>query len=294
MTHRGVLVGVDGSAASKAAVAWATREASIHNVALTLVHVVVPIILTGAAAAPEFARGAGLSLGQEDEAERVLEAARGIVATSSPDAAPPRVNSAVLHGGVVGTLVDLSTDADMIVVGSRGLGAFNRAVLGSVSTGMVHHAHCPVAIIHDDAPSVPVNAPVLLGIDGSTASVSAAEVAFDEASRRGVDLVAVHAWRDTTTVYEIPGLAADQLEEEANLVLSERLAGFEERYPDVKVHRVVVCDQPARHLVRQAKDAQLVVVGSHGRGGFAGMLLGSVSTAVMHAVNSPLIVARHN
>ena len=106
--------------------------------------------------------------------------------------------------------------------------------------------------------------------------------------------MALHAWRDITTMYELPGLDIEQLEAEARLTLSERLAGFEERYPDVKVHHVVVSGQPSRQLVEHAESAQLVVVGSHGRGGFAGMLLGSVSTAVVHAVKSPAIVARQD
>lgn len=291
VTHRGILVGVDGSAASKAAVAWATRDAAMRNISLTLVHVVVPVVPTPAES-PEFAAGVDFFRWQEDEAIRVLDEAREAVSDASHDAAPPLVHSVVLHGGAVATLVDLSKDADMIVVGSRGSGAFSRVLLGSVSSGLVHHAHCPIAVIHDDPPAVAPDAPVLVGIDGSPASLSATEIAFDEASRRGVDLVALHAWRDITTMYEMPGLDVGQLEEEARLALSERLAGFEERYPDVKVHRVVVNGQPSRQLVEHSTSAQLVVVGSHGRGGFAGMLLGSVSTAIVHAVKSPAIVAR--
>ncbi len=262
----------------------------MRNISLTLVHVVVPVV-AGAATSPEVTAGTDFFKWQEEQSLRVLEDARKTVADCSRDASPAMVHSVVLHGGAVATLVDLSKDADMIVVGARGQGAFSRALLGSVSTGLVHHAHCPVTVVHDDPPAVAANAPVLVGIDGSPASLSATEMAFDEASRRGVDLVALHAWRDISN-YELPGLEVEAMEAEANIALSERLAGFEERYPDVKVHRVVVCDQPARQLVEHAKSAQLVVVGSHGRGGFAGMLLGSVSTAVVHAVKSPAIIAR--
>lgn len=290
--HGGVVVGVDGSAASKAALVWAMRDAAMHNRPLTLVHVVVPVVPSAAGSPGEYALPADFFRWQEDEAVRVLDEARAVIADSPDEAKPSDVHGVVLHGGAVATLVDLSKDANMIVVGSRGIGAFSRALLGSVSTGLIHHAHCPVAVIHDGVPAVAADAPVVVGIDGSPASVTATEIAFDEASRRGVNLVAVHAWRDITTMYELPGLDAERLEEDARLALSERLSGFDERYPDVEVQRVVVSDKPARQLVEHAKNAQLVVVGSHGRGGFAGMLLGSVSTAVVHAVKTPAIVAR--
>jgi nucleotide-binding universal stress UspA family protein len=93
----------------------------------------------------------------------------------------------------VPALIDASKDAWMIVAGSQGLGALGRLLLGSVTTGLVHHAHCPVAVIHsDESAAADANAPVLLGIDGSPASEAATALAFDEASRRGVGLMALH------------------------------------------------------------------------------------------------------
>lgn len=186
----------------------------------------------------------------------------------------------------------MSEDAQMLVVGSNGRGAVGRAVLGSVSSGVVRCAACPVAVISDEDPSVPnpLHAHVLVGIDGSPAAELATAVAFDEASRRGVELRAVHTWCDE--VLELPGLDWREVHAAAERILAERLAGWQERFPDVTVHRFVVRDHPARQLIDQSESAQLVVVGSHGRGGLTVMLLGSVSNSVVHAVRTPVIVAR--
>jgi nucleotide-binding universal stress UspA family protein len=236
---------------------------------------------------------AGLRRLQEVDAGAIIDDAVRIVEDTIKDGAQADIEGQLFFYAPVPTLVDMSKDADMVVVGSRGLGTVRRVLLGSVATGLIHHAHCPVAVIHhQDSPQLrAVRAPVLLGVDGSPASELATAVAFEEASLRGTGLVALHAWSDADMAH-VPSMECSAMQSAAEEILAERLAGWQERYPDVSVHRVVAYDRPATDLLDRSESAQLVVVGSHGRGGFAGMLLGSVSTAVAHAARTSVIVAR--
>jgi len=282
-----IIVGVDGSPASRVAVDWAARDAARRGADLKLVHVLVPPAVM---AFPEVPMPPGFMEWQDEEGRRFLDSA---VKTVEEAGAQVEVSTDMISGPAVPMLADLSCSAQLIVVGSRGRGALARSLLGSISTGLAHHAHCPVAIIHDEDPLMPhpSQAPVVVGVDGSPASEDALAIAFEQASFRGVDLVAVHAYSDTG-VFEFPGADWSTLQTAGEETLSERLAGWQERYPDVPVRRVVVADKPAHQLIEQAESAQLLVVGSHGRGGFAGMLLGSVGTSVVHGARMPVIVAR--
>lgn len=291
ISHSGILVGVDGSPAANYAVDWAARDAAMRNVRLTLVHTVQPIAPT----LPPLPAPTAFARWQVERGQTILDESVQIARRSTPDGGPANVESELLFSPVIPSLVDLSKEAQMVVVGSRGRGPFARSLFGSVSSSLIRHAHCPVAVIHDEDPLMPhpAEAPVLVGIDGSSVSELATAIAFQEASWRGVDLVALHVWSDVQ-VNDFPAIDWPAMKPAAEEILAERLAGWQERYPDVTVRRVVECDHPTYHLVKQSESAQLVVVGSHGRGGFAGMLLGSVSAAVAHSARMPVIVARQS
>lgn len=270
-----IIVAVDGSPHSDAAVEWAADESALRNASVTLIHVVTPM--------PD----------NLADPMAVAAAAEATFRAAQDRSRAVDVRTAVLESPVLPALIDASARAQLIVVGSRGQGALGRLLLGSVSSGLIRHARCPVAVVPMGRNHVTHPHPVLLGVDGTTASEEAIAVAFDEASRRGAGLLAVHAWSD---VGVLPYFGTDRwydYQTHALELLAERLAGWQEKYPDVLVTRRVVCDEPAHALIFDAQYSQLVVVGSRRREGFAGLRVGAVGSAVVHASPVPVIVVRH-
>ena len=187
----------------------------------------------------------------------------------------------------------------MIVMGSRGLGGLSGMVLGSVSAAVVAHASCPVVVVREDNAVTPETkyGPVVVGVDGSDVSVKATQVAIEEAHARGAELIAVHTYLENQVHEPMAGaILGDeqwvQFEEERKESLDKELAPLVEKFPDVKLTKVVTRDRPVRALVDQSKNAQLLITGSHGRGGFKGMLLGSTSRALLQAAPCPMMVVR--
>ncbi|MET8428487.1 universal stress protein [Nocardia sp. NPDC004860] len=283
-----IVVGVDGSAVSYQAVAWGSLDAARHGAPLHIVtSICAPTGLppTAVLDTPDIA-----SL--ELDGERIVgEATR--IASETLLGEGVEMSSEVTEEPIISRLIDLSRDARMVVLGSRGLGALRRGLLGSVATAVTHHAHCPVAVIHTTAAADPVSArqPVLVGVDGTPSSVAALELAFEEASLRKTGLTALHAWSDVSGPY-LPMSGWETIEEQERATFAEEMAGYAERYPDVPVRRILVKDRPVRSLLDEAEHSQLVVVGSHGRGGFTGMLLGSTSNALLHSVDCPIVIVR--
>lgn len=280
-----IVAGVADSPSSRAAVEWAAREAELRGVLLVLLHAsTLPIGAWPIAPVPVGYLEWQMKVGREllDDTSRLVEQTTGGAVSVTTD---------LVVATPTAGLVEASRTAGMVVVGSRGKGALSRLVLGSVSAGLLHRAQCPVVVVHGEGPTPVPDAPVLLGFDGSPSSQSAIALAFDEASRRRVGLVAMHAWW-SPGAFEMPGFDWETLRPEVNRQIREMLTAWQQRFPDVPVERIVVADQPAARIVEHSDSCQLIVVGSHGHGAVGSTLLGSVSNAVVHAATVPVIVAR--
>ncbi|GAA3786651.1 universal stress protein [Streptomyces chiangmaiensis] len=206
------------------------------------------------------------------------------------------VSGSVAAGGPLMVLEAQSRTAALVVVGSRGLGGFTGLLLGATAVHLAAHGRCPVMVVRERPDGT---GPVLLGVDGSPAGEAAVEFAFTEAALRGTGIVALHAWtpwsvpvfppRDPSEPYALdPGMLA----EGERRLLAEAVSGRQERYPDVPVEQTVVRSGAREALIEASASAGLLVVGARGRGGFTGLLLGSVSQAALHHAHCPVAVVR--
>ena len=230
------------------------------------------------------------------ETLQTVDRAREIALEVAPDL---RIGHAVAEGSPIDMLLEMSRDCTMVVMGSRGLSGLSGMVLGSVSGAVVSHASCPVVVVREDNAVTEANkyGPVVVGVDGSEVSRRATEVAFEEAAARGAELLAVHTWVDTQIQGPGAGYAVSEdhwkaVQAEKEELLGTYLDGLSEKYPDVVVKKAITRDRPVRALADAAEGAQLLVTGSHGRGGFKGMLLGSTSRALLQQAPCPIMVVR--
>ncbi|MFE0022596.1 universal stress protein [Amycolatopsis sp. NPDC059021] len=287
-----ILVGTDGSDGANRAVAWAAATAAVHGDVLRIVSAVNIAGLYYGGGAP---LGESMLNDLQKASEGFVREAEALARSLRPGL---RIEGRTQPEAPVPLLVEQSRDARMLVVGSAGRGQFLATVLGSTTSALVGHAQCPVAVVRGRAVGgeVPDDGPVVAGIDGSPTSERAIAVAFEEASLRKAPLVALHAWSDV--VYDSARATARLLPQWESLVadeerlLAERLAGWQEKYPDVEISRDVRLDRPRHALLELSERARLVVVGSHGRGGFAGMLLGSTGQALVQHAGCPVLVVR--
>lgn len=283
-----ILVGVDGSAEANVAVDWAAARAKLDG---SLIHVVCTYALAsysaasldgGYAALDDEVLQKGAQQAVDDAVARLRE--RGLT----------DVSGSTEPGDPAGVLVRLSSEVDKIVVGSRGGGGFADRLLGTVSSALPAHAKCPVVVVPrhtSGSPFWPVKR-IVAGVDGSRTSHSALEAAIDEAILWGAQVDAIAAVPIVTGVGMLSWVPTaidrealyEEVDAELEAAVEEVVAGR-----DVVVKRHVIDGSPAELLTEFSTAADLVIVGTRGRGGFAGMLLGSTSQVVLAHSTCPVM-----
>jgi nucleotide-binding universal stress UspA family protein len=293
-----IVVGVDGSPGARAALVPALVTAARRGAALDVIAAYpVPLVWTGGALL-DIPDAEAVRVDTERRARELIDEVRAEESLAVvPGIAAVAVRVVAAEGRPVRVLLDASEGADLLVVGSRGRGAMRSALLGSVALHCVTNAPCPVIVVH---PGPPASRPprVVVGVDGSPGSRAAVAAAIDEAVRSGADVEVVASyvltgyWTDLATVVaqtaeQIPADLLHRTEGLVEGVLAER--GDDDAVPTIRTH--VVEGAAGEVLVERARGAELLVVGSHGRGAVRGLLLGSVAMhCAMHAPGSVMIV----
>ncbi|MEV0460084.1 universal stress protein [Catellatospora methionotrophica] len=280
-----VVVGVDGSASALGAVREATREAAWRGCGLRIVHAFIWPLMHVDTGPSELVPEGGL----RHDAERVLAEATKVAKAANGRV---EVTADLVTGGPAGVLLGAARGARLLVLGDRGLGGFAGLLLGSVAVEVTAHCATPVLVVRGETRP----GPVVLGVDGSPGSAAAVREAFSEARQRDTEVLAVRVWHDaaTTLSYSMPALYdADAARTAEQQELDAAIDAVRKQHPEVRVRTRLVSGRTGRELLRLSEQAQLMVVGARGRGGFKGLLLGSVSQQLLHHAACPVLVVRH-
>ena len=289
-----IIVGVDGSEQSQAALGWALGQAELVGADLVLAHTWNPDSYATPAMAgvvPDMIQAGALN----DEAEELAQAWLDDLVAATVARTTASVSGVLASGSPAGHILDLSAQATMVVVGNRGRGGLRSAVLGSTSQQIAHHAQCPVVVVRDSA-ATSANQ-VVVGVDGSPASLAALREAFAQAKLRGASLLMVHAWSTSfagtlvNSGQDFDRVRASEVDEGWAL-LNQSLAELKATDQSVEIIERLEQASPAAAIIEASKEAVLTVVGSRGRGGFAGLVLGSVSGSVLAHADSAVMVIR--
>ncbi|MEU2744905.1 universal stress protein [Streptomyces collinus] len=312
---RTVTVGLDGSPESRAAAEWAAREAKLRGLPLRLVHVWEPV--------PEPTAQAPL-LGTETQAHWSERSEKGAPPAEGWGRIPreaaeglrlrhPGVHVAMeqISGRPVDVLAEAAKDAELLVLGSRGLSGIGGFLVGSVGMAVIARTETPVVLVrsgeqaadeHEKDPAgIPSAAtayrPVVLGLDTDHPHDAVIAFAFEEAARRGTALKAVHGWN--LPPYFAYGLPADpelnaELGRQDAAALARVLRPWRQKYPDIEVVEESRSGSPANHVIDASREASLVVVGRRIRRSPFGAHIGSVTHAVLHHATVPVAVVAHD
>lgn len=283
-----VIAGIDGSLSARHAAVWAGQEAARRGAVLRLMHV---FTIPDPGVTGPFVHG--VRAGFRARAEAWLAEAEADVLRGRPS---QPIERRVAEGNPVAVLLSESADAELVVLGSRGLGGFTGLLVGSTAVALAAHVRCPVVVVRGRRPDAPPPSagPVVAGLDGSADSDDALGFACAEAAARGAVLRAVHTWNEVRPDGSPRPLDFDP---EAVAVAERRdietqLAPWRHKFSQLHIDVEVVRGRPVRTLLDEGEHAQLVVVGSRGRGGFTGMLLGSTSQALLVHSSCPVAVVR--
>jgi nucleotide-binding universal stress UspA family protein len=290
MNENPVVVGYDGSETAEAALRLAREEAARLGAPLRIVHVLEwPTVVVAVAPGPSSAPDKETYRHAEELVATAVEAVR------AADAAVA-VTGEVRVGPPARELVAESSNARQVILGHRGRDGFPGLLLGSVGAAVSAHARCPVTVVRGRTPLLGSAEPVLVGYDGSGPASAAVGVAFEIAAARRVDVRVLRAWKPPLPQWGVVelGLDPEELATAERVAVTEALEPWREKYPRVPVTVDVVADRPARALVFASGRCQLLVVGSRGRGGFRGLILGSVSQQMLHHAQCPVVVVHES
>jgi len=302
-----VVAGLDGSREAHAAAGWAAADALRRGIPLRLVHAIEPEV-TGGYPAPLLTHST-ITESLRKHARHLLSTCAAQLTAEHPGL---QIDEVPLDGSPVAVLIAESRDAVLTVVGSHGSGQLSQAIFGSVAARLAAHGHGAVVVVHPlpGPDALATGGPVIVGVDGSAQSAAVLGLAFEEADLRGVPLVAIHTWNDKPLEHALGSyplsVNATAIDTEELRLLAEEISGFQQKYPAVTVHPLVLHGRPARTLLHYAAGgghspdqdgpglgpAQLLVVGSRGHGGFVGLLLGSTSQALVAHAGCPVAIVR--
>ncbi|WP_405995293.1 universal stress protein [Streptomyces sp. NBC_00986] len=295
---RSVVAGLDGSPESRAAAEWAAREAELRGLPLKIVHVWEPV--------PDPLAQAPL-LGAETQqhwSERIPREAGEGLRLRHPGL---DVTEEQVTGTPVDALLDAAKDADLLVLGSRGLSGVGGFLVGSVGLAVVARAELPVVLVRADEQAAdegemdPASAtsprPVVLGLDADAPADAVIEFAFAEAARRGAGLRVVYGW--SLPPYYAYGLALDaglheEISREETDTLTEALRPWRQKHPAIEVALEPRVGSAADHLVDASREASLIVIGRRIRRGALGAHIGPVAHGVLHHSTAPVVVVAHD
>ncbi|TSD46530.1 universal stress protein [Rhodococcus sp. KBS0724] len=290
--RHGIVAGIDGSPGAVNAARWAASAARKFDEPLRLTHV-----LPGQ---PDFSEGGAVTDEEMFDRHIRIEGAKFVEEAENAirdDHTDVTIERAFVAGTPATALVELSKTARILSLGQAGTTEMQSVFLGSDTIRVVNRAHCPVTVFRGSSDHATTDTrPIVVGIDGSKLSELATGHAFEFAAFLGVPLVAVHTWNEHASLggYSEARRFTDwgPYEEHENALLSECLAGWTEKYPEVEVTRSVQRSGPMKALLEHSAEAQLVVVGSHGRSPFMASIVGSTSQSLIHHAQCPVMVCR--